>query len=299
MRMLPVSLSLQSRRGENYDPIYSSGLIRFNQPRTNSSNKSCGFQLLSLLLGLIALGSSVALSGCGGITANADAKSGGGSAGSLTLSPSTVAFGSVSMGSPATSQVKLTNSTSSAVVVSALTVSGGTFTVDGLGTLPATVAANSNATLNVHFSPTAAGSASGQLVIANNSLVSPSLTVTLTGSGTAAFGNASGRRPHGERYDHNIRKCDPELACNSINHAQIHGNVGGYGKRSQHYGDRFHSIGRYISTYAEFGTDCDTERPVQADRSWRFDWNSHGQKQCQLQQYNDSCSQWSRCCDGS
>ncbi|HEX4285745.1 MAG TPA: choice-of-anchor D domain-containing protein, partial [Terracidiphilus sp.] len=96
------------------------------------------------------------------------------------------------MGSPATSQVKLTNSTSSAVVVSALTVSGGTFTVDGLGTLPATVAANSNATLNVHFSPTAAGSASGQLVIANNSLVSPSLTVTLTGSGTAASGTQAG-----------------------------------------------------------------------------------------------------------
>lgn len=177
-----VNPSLQDRREEQNKKIISSGPIRFDKP--HSSRFDRGLQISSLLLGLVALGCSIVLSGCGGITANANAKTGtGGSAGSLTISPGTVAFGSVTLGSPATNQVALTNSSTSAVVVSALTLSNSSFTVDGLGTLPATIAANSSAKLNVHFNPATAGSATGQLVIANNSLVSPSLTVQLTGTG--------------------------------------------------------------------------------------------------------------------
>ncbi len=133
---------------------------------------------------MVALG-CVALAGCGGITANTDATkgTGGGSIGTLTVSPSTVAFGSVAIGSSATGQITLTNSSSNPVSVSNVALSGGSFTMDGLGTLPATIAANSTAQLNVHFSPTLAGSASGQVVISNNTVATPSLTISLIGSG--------------------------------------------------------------------------------------------------------------------
>lgn len=202
MQMLPINLSLPSHREEQNNNQISSGLFRFNKPHSYKFNR--GFQLSSLLLGLVALGGSIALSGCGGITANANAKTGtGGSTGSLTASPGSIAFGTVTIGSPATSKVTLTNSSSSAVVISSLNLSNSTFSVDGLGTLPATIAANATATLNVHFNPTGTGNATGQLVIDNNSLVSPSITLQLSGTGaqgastlsinssTVAFGNVA------------------------------------------------------------------------------------------------------------
>ncbi len=68
-------------------------------------------------------------------------------------------------------------------MVSKITVSNISFSVDGEGALPLTLAANSTTTLNVHFGPATAGSATGQLVITSNSLISPSATVQMTGTG--------------------------------------------------------------------------------------------------------------------
>jgi hypothetical protein len=184
MHVSPIHHSFYPGNEKN-DKKRTSGAASY---KTNSKR---GIQLSSLLLGLVALGGSIVLAGCGGITANKASTTGGGSAGSLTASPTSIAFGSVSMGSPATSQVTLTNSSSSAIVVSALTSSNSAFSVDGLGTLPATIAANGSAKLNVHFGPTATGSASGQLVVANNSLISPSINIQLTGTGVSG-GTQSG-----------------------------------------------------------------------------------------------------------
>ncbi len=108
------------------------------------------------------------------------------SAGSFTASPATIAFGSVTVGSPATSIVSLVNSSSDPVVISQLSMSNSSFSVDGVGTLPFTLAAKSNATLNVHFGPSTAAAASGQLVITSNSLSSPSTAIQLSGTGVAA-----------------------------------------------------------------------------------------------------------------
>lgn len=188
MHVSPISHPFYSGPDKKNKSTGNTGKASYKQNRTGK------IQISSLLLGLVALGGSIVVAGCGGITANKDSTTGtpSGSAGSLTVSPSTVAFGSVTIGSPATSKVTLANATSSAVVVSALTVSNGVFTVDGLGTLPATVAANGSVTLNVHFSPTVAGSASGTLVVANNSLVTPSLTVQLLGTGASSSGTQAG-----------------------------------------------------------------------------------------------------------
>jgi hypothetical protein len=137
-------------------------------------------RLSYLLLALVVLGGCISLAGCGGIVAKGASSA---STGSFTASPATVAFGSVTVGSPATSKVSLVNSTSNSVVVSKITVSNISFSVDGEGALPLTLAANSTTTLNVHFGPATAGSAAGQLVITSDSLVSPSATVQMTGTG--------------------------------------------------------------------------------------------------------------------
>lgn len=139
-------------------------------------------RLSSWVLCLVALAGVITAAGCGGIVAN---KAVSASTGGITVSPGSVSFGSVTVGTQATNTITLTNSTSDAIAISSLTVSGA-FTVDGAGSLPASLAANGTLNLNVHFSPTAAGAASGQLVIANNSLTSPSVTVQLSGTGVAA-----------------------------------------------------------------------------------------------------------------
>lgn len=183
MQMFPINPSIDPESQEQSKVRDSFGTFTLNRP---ASYRSKGIQVSSCLLGMVALG-CIALAGCGGITANTNVKTGngtsGGSVGTLSVSPSTVPFGSVAIGSSATGQITLTNSSASPVSVTNIALSGGSFTMDGLGTLPATIAANSTAQLNVQFSPTVDGSASGQVVITNNTVATPSLTIELIGSG--------------------------------------------------------------------------------------------------------------------
>ena len=153
---------------------------RHENNQSNSFHRIHENRLSYLLLALVVLGGCISLAGCGGVVANGASSA---SAGSFTASPTTVAFGSVTVGSPATSKVSLVNSSSNPVVISKLTVSNTSFSFDGEGTLPLTLAANSTTTLNVHFGPATAGSATGQLVITSNSLISPSTTVQMSGTG--------------------------------------------------------------------------------------------------------------------
>ena len=178
MQMFQIHIhpgSIHRERRQNSSPPVQNN-------RSNSFRRLHETPLSYLLIGLIVLGGCVVLSGCGGLVANTT----GASAGSFTASPATIAFGSVAVGSPATNTVSLVNSSSDPVVISQLSLSNSSFSVDGAGTLPFTLAAKSNATLNVHFGPSTAGAASGQLVITSNSLSSPSTTVQLSGTGVAA-----------------------------------------------------------------------------------------------------------------
>jgi hypothetical protein len=150
--------------------------------QSNSFHGMLQIRLSYLFLGLVVLGGCISLAGCGGIVANGTSKA---STGSFTASPATVAFGTVTVGSPATSKVSLVNSGSDSVVISKLSVSNSSFSIGSAGTLPLTLAANSTTTLNVSFGPATAGAASGHLVITSNSLISPSTTVQLTGTGVA------------------------------------------------------------------------------------------------------------------
>jgi hypothetical protein len=98
----------------------------------------------------------------------------------LTASPSAASFGSVTVGNSSTVAVTLTNDRSWPVPVSAITTLGSQFVVSGPN-LPLTLSAGQSATFNVTFTPKAAGTIGGTLLVA-----SPALIVPLSGTGINA-----------------------------------------------------------------------------------------------------------------
>jgi len=77
------------------------------------------------------------------------------------------------------------------VTVSQVNVSGQPFSVSSEGNLPITVAAGATFSLNVNFSPSAAGSAADQLTIVSNATADGTLTIGLSGVGTAGSAASS------------------------------------------------------------------------------------------------------------
>ncbi|HTP70383.1 MAG TPA: choice-of-anchor D domain-containing protein [Dongiaceae bacterium] len=107
----------------------------------------------------------------------------------LSVSPTSVDFGSVSTGTKGTTNVVLSNTGTSNLTVSVLTLTGAEFSISGI-TTPATIAAGQSANVAVTFSPTTAGSATGSLSITSNDTANPTVSIPLSGTGSAA---ASGR----------------------------------------------------------------------------------------------------------
>ena len=101
----------------------------------------------------------------------------------LSINASTVAFGSVAVNSSSTQTVVLSSTGSTPVTISAATLGGTGFTQSGL-TAPVTLNPGQNIQVNLQFSPTVAGAATGQLTITSNSSANPTLIVNLSGTGT-------------------------------------------------------------------------------------------------------------------
>jgi hypothetical protein len=99
----------------------------------------------------------------------------------LSLSPTSLDFGNVTVGQTATQSITVSNSGNSNIDISQVNVSGAGFSASGL-TPPVTLNPGQNATISVVFAPTASGSASGSVSIVSNATNSPA-TVALTGSG--------------------------------------------------------------------------------------------------------------------
>jgi hypothetical protein len=118
---------------------------------------------------------AVALSGTGTATANPQ----------LTISASSLGFGSETVNTASTLSLTLTSSGTSAVTVSSAAITGAGFTIVG-GTLPATLNPNQTLALQVQFAPTATGAVAGQLSISSNSTKGGTAAVALSGTGTAA-----------------------------------------------------------------------------------------------------------------
>lgn len=106
--------------------------------------------------------------------------------GSLQAAPNIVSFGSVSLGTTASASVSLVNQGSAAVQVSQISLAGQSFSLNGGGALPITLAAGGTLNLSVNFSPATLGAATGELVITSDAAPTGTLSVELVGTGTAA-----------------------------------------------------------------------------------------------------------------
>ncbi|WP_158750246.1 S-layer family protein [Acidobacterium sp. S8] len=116
---------------------------------------------------------SVALSGTG------DATTPG-----LLASATSLSFGDVNVGSSGLASLTLMSSGSASVTINAVNVTGTGFSVSG-ASFPLTLSPGQTVTLDVVFSPTTAGAASGTLAINSNSTANAVPAVSLSGTGEA------------------------------------------------------------------------------------------------------------------
>jgi hypothetical protein len=105
-------------------------------------------------------------------------------AGSPVLSAiaASVAFGDVTLNTPATQSITLSSSGSLPVTVSSANLTGAGFSVSGAA-FPVTLNPGATLTLNLEFDPASAGAATGQLTIASNSSTGSTSIVGLSGTG--------------------------------------------------------------------------------------------------------------------
>jgi phosphoesterase family protein/centrosomal CEP192-like protein len=119
---------------------------------------------------------------------------GAGVASSVTVSPSSLPFGIVAVGSSSVLSSTLTNNGSSALTItSAFTISptGGPFAFNGTGTCPpvgSTIAPGGNCRIDVKFAPTATGSYLGTVSVNDSA---GTQTISLSGSGGSGSGGGS------------------------------------------------------------------------------------------------------------
>jgi hypothetical protein len=103
--------------------------------------------------------------------------------GTLTANPTSLAFGSVQVGSSANLSETLTNTGGSSLTISAGAVSGTGFSLSGLA-LPLTLTAGQSTSFTVTFSPVSSGAASGSVGLTSNGSNS-NLSIPLSGTGAA------------------------------------------------------------------------------------------------------------------
>jgi hypothetical protein len=102
----------------------------------------------------------------------------------LSINATSVAFGDVTLNTPATQAVTLSSTGTAAVTVDPAVVTGTGFTMSA-ATIPVTLTPGQLITLSVEFDPTAAGAATGQLTVTSTSSTNGTAVIALTGTGTA------------------------------------------------------------------------------------------------------------------
>jgi hypothetical protein len=118
------------------------------------------------------------------------------SAGQLTVTPVSISFGSVLLGSSQAQSVTLTNSGGSNLTITQASVSNSAFTISGLS-YPLTLASGQSTSSIVTFAPQLQGSTSGSVSIVfttqisyrrkrRSSVINSTLSVTVSGSGATA-----------------------------------------------------------------------------------------------------------------
>ena len=103
----------------------------------------------------------------------------------LSISATTLSFGSVAVNTATTQSLILTSTGTSPVTVNSVVVSGAGFTLVG-GSFPVTLNPTQTLTLQLQFDPATAGTLTGQITIGSNSSTGSTAVVNLSGTGTAA-----------------------------------------------------------------------------------------------------------------
>ena len=112
------------------------------------------------------------------------AVSGTGVQAALGLNPSSVAFGSVPVGSANSQAVQVSNPGTGVLTISQVKAAGSGFSTNGI-TLPVSINPGATSTFNVQYLPTSAGSGPGSVSIVSNAPSSPN-ALALSGTGVAA-----------------------------------------------------------------------------------------------------------------
>ena len=108
----------------------------------------------------------------------------------LSVSPASLSFGNVTIGSSSGPQtVTLTNTGNSSVSISQVNVSGAGFSASGL-TPPLTLAAGQSAMFSVIFDPTTSGSLTGSVSVVSNATNSPA-AIALSGTGVQTVSHSA------------------------------------------------------------------------------------------------------------
>jgi hypothetical protein len=134
----------------------------------------------------------------------------------LNASPASLAFASTVVGSTTASQsTTLSNSGTTAATINAITASGDFAQTNNCGT---SLAVGASCTINVTFTPTAAGARTGSVTVTSNAVNSPT-TISLSGSGIGTTTN--------------VALNQPTSASSSVNNAQapsyaVDGNASSY-----------------------------------------------------------------------
>jgi Abnormal spindle-like microcephaly-assoc'd, ASPM-SPD-2-Hydin len=159
-------------------------LVGLNTPLTLESGHSYSFQAsFSPKSAGNATGSVSILSSISGAMLTIPLSASGMAAGKLTISPATLSFGSVPVGSSSSLRLVLAAG-SSKVTVSSASSTSSEFSVNGLS-LPLTLAAGQSISFSVKFAPQASGSAAGKISFNNNGSSFP-IVAGLSGNGMTA-----------------------------------------------------------------------------------------------------------------
>jgi hypothetical protein len=121
-----------------------------------------------------------------GLTVSFSGTGSGSTTGQLSASPSSLGFGSVTVGSNESLSGTITNTGSSSVSVSNVQISGTGFTLSGISS-SFTLNAGQSTTFTVKFAPTSTGAASGSVTVTSNAS-NPTLTTSLSANGTTTAG---------------------------------------------------------------------------------------------------------------
>jgi hypothetical protein len=179
MYLVPIRFSTKSeadrRGGFRSDNRFGKrkGNVR---PRARRSRRYLAYA--GLLVGFCVL---LAFAGCGTIAGS----------GQLIVAGGGVNFGAVTVGKIGTATVSFKNLGAGAVSVSSVNITGGPFAVAGSIRYPVSVAAGSTYSLQVQFTPSAAGQVAGAVTLMTSAAAAPP-TVNLTGLGVNATTAPSG-----------------------------------------------------------------------------------------------------------